>query len=378
MLRASARYRIGRWFAGAVALLGLSIARAQAEDAAPAPWWVASSVEIDRAAMTIVNGNTRLAGTLYYPRGARHLPTVIAFHAASEPSQDAPLYRHLKQMLPPLGVAVFVFDRRATGASTGGDALKTDFDALVGDGLAVFRTLAADARVDSARIGFWGLSQGGWLTLLAAAREPRAAFAVAVSAPIATADVQMNFAAANILRIHGYQQGDIDEAIAARTAVDDYARGKRDRASAQAAVDAARTKPWWRLIYLAGNIDDPTWPAQIASDPLRSLERSKVPTLLIFGQADPWVPVGHSLAILSRTATRHPQVTLAVIDRADHLMMVGVDPKRQIDPAAFAELAPDAPAYFARMAAWIAERGLAGVTAALGQASPKRSRSGSR
>jgi len=38
-------------------------------------------------------------------------------HRASSPSQDLPLYEHLKHILPALGVAVFVHDRRGSGAS---------------------------------------------------------------------------------------------------------------------------------------------------------------------------------------------------------------------------------------------------------------------
>jgi hypothetical protein len=45
-----------------------------------------------------------------------------------------------------------------------------------------------------ARIGYWGISQGGWLALAAGAIDPKAAFVISVSAPMTTADVQMNFA----------------------------------------------------------------------------------------------------------------------------------------------------------------------------------------
>ena len=58
-----------------------------------------------------------------------------------------------------------------------------------------------------------------------------------------TPDVQMKFAVTNILRIKGYSQADIDLAIAARTGVDDFMRGRLDRATAQARLDAAASKP---------------------------------------------------------------------------------------------------------------------------------------
>ncbi|MDO6413002.1 alpha/beta fold hydrolase [Sphingomonas sp. BIUV-7] len=322
------------------------------------PWAIASRTPIERRELAFTNGGSLLRGTLYAPRGGRELPVVIAFHGAQAASRDHPLYDHLKTMLPPLGVAVFVFDRRGTGASGGDDARKSDFDLLAADGVAAFRMLAADNQIDPRRIGFWGLSQGGWLTLLAAEKEPRAAFAVAVSAPMAGAGVQMNFAVANVMRIKGYKQADIDAAIAARETIDRYARGEGDRASAERADAEARKQPWWRDSYLSGNLDDPTWRGQMAADPLRALDGSRVPTLMIFGQADPWVPVAPSLAALDASAARHPNVTLRVIDGADHSMMLGVDPKAQIDPAGFGKLAPDAPAYLGLLASWLTERGV--------------------
>jgi dienelactone hydrolase len=330
-------------------------ALAQAGDV---PWSVPSRTPVERRSLSFTHAGTTLRGTLYVPSGARHFPVVIAFHGAGTPLRDHPLFDHLKTMLPPLGMAVFVFDRRGSGASGGDDARKSDFDLLAADGVAAFRLLAATPGVDPQRIGFWGLSQGGWLTLLAAAQEPRAAFAVSVSAPMAGADVQMNFAVENVMRIKGYPQAQIDAALTARRTVDRYVRGEGDRATAERLYRDAEMQPWWRDSYLSGNLDDPTWKGQMAADPLRALDGSRVPTLMIFGQKDPWIPVAPSLAALDASAARHPNVTLRVIDGADHSMMLGVDPKAQIDPAGFARLAPDAPAYLGLLASWLAGRGI--------------------
>jgi pimeloyl-ACP methyl ester carboxylesterase len=110
------------------------------------------------------------------------------------------------------------------------------------------------------------------------------------------------------------------------------------------------------------NIDDADWIRQISSDPVAALEQSRVPTLLLYGQRDPWVPVGVSLATLRPFSTRHPNVTTVVIDGADHMMMLGVDPAVQMDPKAAPSEAPNAPAYFSAIATWLAQRALTQVT----------------
>jgi pimeloyl-ACP methyl ester carboxylesterase len=83
-----------------------------------------------------VSGPTHLSGTLYYPRGAHKVPAVVALHGASSPTRDLPLYRHLRELLPPLGIAVFVFDRRGSGKSDSSSD-SDDFDLLAADGIAL-------------------------------------------------------------------------------------------------------------------------------------------------------------------------------------------------------------------------------------------------
>lgn len=327
--------------------------------AATVPWAVRPQLIIDKQEMTFTSAGAQLNGTLYYPEGRRKLAAVVVLHAAGEPSQNAPLYTHLKQMLPPLGIAVLVFDRRGTGKSGGGEHGKEDFDVLSSDGVAAFQMLSKDPRIDPKRIGFWGLSQGGWLTLLAAKKEPSAAFAIAVSAPMVTADVQMNFATANILSTKGYPKSVIDQAIAARGAVDAYVRGKTDRATAERALHSVEQQPWFKLIYLEGNMDDPDWRQQISSDPMRSVKGTQVPTLLVYGQEDMWIPVGDTVRMLTATKTQHPNITTKVIAGATHEMMLGTGPKDEMDPALFPKFAPDAPEYFGFMSAWLGEHGIA-------------------
>ena len=302
-----------------------------------------------------------LSGTLYLPVSARPIPAIVVFHAASAPTRDLALYRHLKQIGPALGIAVFVFDRRGSGKS-GGQPAGGNYEALADDGIAALHLLARDQRIDSKRIGFWGLSQGGWISLLAASRCPETAFAIAISAPMTTPDVQMIFAVANILRIRGYSQADIDLAVTARKAVDDFERGKLDRATAQKRLDAAAAKPWFDLIYMERTFRDPDksdWAREIQHDPMAILPRVKAPTLIVYGAADPWVPVRLSAERLGASAAQHPNVATEVISGADHDMSLSTSLEAQVDPTRLSDQEPDAPEYFARLAAWLTAQGVA-------------------
>jgi pimeloyl-ACP methyl ester carboxylesterase len=343
----------------AVALSGM--AQAQPGPVADGAAWSAEPTNsIASEEKQFRNGPVSLSGTLYLPRRREKVPAVVALHSASCPTRDLPLYRHLTQMLPALGIAVLVYDRRGSGRS-GGESAHGDYLALADDGIAAQRLLAQDPRIDAGHIGFWGLSQGGWIVLLAAARSPATAFVVSISAPMTTADVQMNFAVANILRIKGYSQVDIDNAVAARTAVDDAARGRLDRASAQQRLTAATAKPWFDLIYLGSTITEESmanWGREIRHDPLPTLASVKAPTLIIYGTRDVWVPVRASVEALKSSAAQHPNVSVTVVAGADHEMNLSTSAAEQIDPNKLSAEAPDAPEYFALLASWLTAHGL--------------------
>jgi dipeptidyl aminopeptidase/acylaminoacyl peptidase len=321
------------------------------------------AAEITTQERTFQNGAVTLSGTLYAPEAEGRIPAVIVLHAASSPTRDNPLYAHLREMLPPLKIAVFVFDRRGSGKS-GGKLEDSDYTVLADDGIAAQRMLMQDPHIDPRRVGFWGLSQGGWLSLLAASRSSEAAFAISISAPLTTPDVQMNFAVANILRIKGYSQADIDEAVAVRTAVDDFMRGKRDRASTQKILDAAATKPWFELIYMGKTFRDPDesrWAKEMRHDPLATLDAVKQPALVIYGSVDPWVPVQTSIERLRASSARHPKIDMAVIAGADHAMSTSVSAADQIDPVLSAREAPQSAEYFGLLGAWLVKQGIASV-----------------
>ena len=343
----------------AASILG-SIAHTVAASEQALPWSASATTTTVQEEKVFQNAGAELGGTLYLPRGGKALAAVVVTHAASLPLRSQPLYRHLQEMLPSLGMAVFIYDRRGSGKS-GGDLKVSDYTLLADDAVAAVRTLAADPRIDPRRVGIWGLSQGGWLALLAASRSPEVAFAVSISAPMVTPDVQMTFLSANILRVNGYSQADIDQAIATRQAVDDYMRGKADRATAQRLLDAAKVQPWFKLIYMSETVGDRAtsrWRKEIEHNPAQTLEKVTIPALMIYGEADPVVPVAASMDHLQAMAGKRPNIEVAVIAKADHHMEVSVDPKTQLDSARFDEQ-PEAPEYFGVLASWLTKQGIA-------------------
>ncbi|HEY3949163.1 alpha/beta hydrolase family protein [Phenylobacterium sp.] len=343
-----------------------SPAAAAAPVSATPVWAAPASPQVMSEEKSFENAGATLKGTLFLPKGGRALGAVVVTHGAAIPLRGASLYRHLTEMLPPLGIAVFVYDRRGSGAS-GGDLSKSDYAMLADDAIAAGRMLAKDPRIDPKRIGVWGLSQGGWLSLLAASKSPVFRFAVSISAPVVTPDLQMIFSSQNALRVNGYPPSDIAQMTAARRAVDDYMRGKGERATAQRLVDGIKTKPWFGLLYMSPAVGDRAtsrWRREIEHDPMATLEAVKVPMLVIYGATDPVVPVATSVEKLKAVAPKLPNMEVAVIAGADHEMQTKVPAKDLLDPAKAALGTPDSTEYFGLLTSWLTKQGVGGPSRA--------------
>ena len=336
------------------------IAKPLAPAAIHAPWSAQATTIVDTEEKAFQSADTTLKGTLYLPHGGHGFAAVVVTHGASSPLRTSPLYEHLKEMLPTLGIAVFVYDRRGSGSS-GGNLETSDYDLLADDAVAAVRMLKADPRIDPKRVGVWGLSQGGWLSLLAAARSAEVSFVVSISAPVVTPDVQMMFSSENSLLVNGYSPTDIGRMRATRKAVDDYMRGTGDRATAQRLVDAAKVKPWFKYLYMAETVGDrgtSRWRKEIEHDPLATLKAVSVPSLVIYGAADPVVPVAASIERLKPLTGKLRSTEIVVIAGADHGMQTTVDPKDLLNPAHADAEKPDSSAYFAVLARWLTVHGL--------------------
>lgn len=323
----------------------------------PDLWHVAATQSVSEE-IQFTNGAVQFKGTVYLPKTGNNLASVVVLHHAGLPTRDANLYRHLCEGLPAIGIAVLVYDRRGSGQSSG-DLNKADYETLADDAVAGQHALAKLSRIDPNKIGFWGLSQGGWLAVLAAGRSKDAAFAIAVSAPLVTADEQMQFATRNLFTVRGYSQSDVQDMLAARKAWTGYLHGKSSRDEAVEALHKAEAKPWFDIAYLprASQLtNDPEHDPnrrQLDDDPIAAARQAKVPLLFLYADSDPWVPVGESVKRLQSLARELPNIEYAVVSNANHEMMFPGNEKMQVDQETTRDEAPQAPTYFMFVASWL-------------------------
>ena len=232
---------------------------------------------IDREDIHIPVRDTVLDGTVVAPREPGRYPAVIFVHGAGRGSRSALIDQ--AEYLASVGVVALVYDKRTVGYSFA----NRDFDLLAEDALAAVRVLRERADVDPDRVGLWGVSEGGWVVPIAAARSSDVAFAILVSAPNVSPQSQ------------------------AAWAFDDHLRR-------MSAPDGLR-----RAMILALSMGEFGYSRH---DPAPALEGMRQPVLALYGTHDRAIPVLQSARMLEQ-ALPPGGSTIRFFDRADHDLHVG-------------------------------------------------------
>jgi len=256
------------------------------------------------------NGLTLAAS--YSPAGDT---AIVALHGAGEGTRDGPLYSHLHEVLPPVGIGVATFDRRGEGESTG-DSTRGRFALQVEDALAVIEA------IDAKRVGLWGISQGAWIGPLAAAASDEVAFLVLIASTGVTPSEQMMYAVERQLRLAGYGDDVVARALDLRRRFEDWVHTQAPEPDGQLAAElwAGLDEPWWSQVWLPPTLLDAEgrrlWIEEMDFDPRPVFARVRVPTLLFYGEADSWSPVEPSVE--AWRAARGDEVDIVVIAKAEH------------------------------------------------------------
>jgi pimeloyl-ACP methyl ester carboxylesterase len=306
-----------------------------------------------RETLTLEADGAVLAGTLTLPESEAPAPLVVGVHGAEGGTRDFHLFRHLESTLPPAGLATLLFDRRGEGESAG-DSKGVSYELLAADVQAWLRCCAADLRIDSGRIGLWGISQGGWIAPLAAAGLPETAFLVAVSPAGVTPGEQMAFATRALMRQAGYGDESVEQMLTLRRAMDDLSAGRLTMAEAQSLLDAAANERWFQLAFVPpdASLIDASWAEEMEFDIRPALRRLELPVLLFFGEHDRWIPVAESADVWRAELGTNADLTVLSLPGTGHAATFAADPDDWL------EHGPVSPDYEHALLAWLRDRGL--------------------
>jgi pimeloyl-ACP methyl ester carboxylesterase len=284
--------------AGAVTLRGDALRVDWGDGSAGAAVTVARRQPAYRAEeVTLQRADLRIAGSLALPPGPGPHRLALVLPGSGPHDRTA---RSVEQLaLATAGYAVFAFDTRGVGGSTGEPG--ASYEDLTADALAMIETLAGRPDVDASRVLLLGHSQGAWIAPRVAAASPRVAELVLLSGSMAPPGEQTTWWVEHYLRTRGFPEAEVAEAVGYMrrvTAVMD-ARGDGWEAL-EPLVAAARRQPWWDFVVQPSSREDLLAWAGYYHQPAVALSAVRLPILAVFGDRDINVPAEASAAAMRR------------------------------------------------------------------------------
>ena len=267
--------------------------------------------------VSFASEGARLAGTLYRPAGAGPFPAVVMLHGSGPALRGDEPWLHT---LVADGFAVFTYDKRGCGKSTGG-TWRASFDTYAKDALAAVGLLGARPEIDPAHIGLYGPSQGGYVGLLAASQSPAVRFVMIRSTSAVTPLVQEEYRMGKLLEIHGYPSSEI-------VAAQEFVRAKfnaplsGDWATYGALAEKHRGAKWFDEVGGAPAKDHPAhefWRLNGRFDPMPLVTGLTIPILWLTPEFDEAGPARETVELLKRVEA---ELAHFVLPHANHGMLL--------------------------------------------------------
>ncbi len=318
------------------------------------PSGVAHRVPVTRTPATFSSLGNTLYGELYAPAKPQAL-VVLVFGSGQD---SAVAFNYVQHLLPTYGIAVFVYDKRGTGRSTG--RFTVDFSELADDAIAAVAEARKVLAMPDVPVGLMGESQGGWIAPLAAARSPVDFVVVSYGLAISPLDEDREEVLGE-LRAKTYDDSVIAKgreltSITGRVMLSRFTDGLDDLRK----FKAAHGEEKW-LHEVEGDFTGPLlrspdeqftelraalgFDAILDYDAQAALRRVRTPMLWIVAGKDTEAPPLPTLEFLRALQPAPPQLDIAIFPNADHGILEG-----DVQSAGYHDL----------LATWIRTRKLAG------------------
>ncbi len=314
----------------------------------------ARRISLPTVPITFASGAERLYGELVLPVDGKPKAAVVLQYGSGR--ESAVYNNYLQHLLPLKGVAVFVFDKRGTGRSTGG--YSADFPALADDMAAAVDAVRARPELAGVPLGVMGESQGGWVAPLAAQR--RAVDFVVVSYGLAVSPIEEDRSeVAQSVRAFGPAALSSAQALhEATTRV--LLSGFREGLPELERLKALYAGELW-IGKIGGDYTGPLvatpaahidkvraafdFPISLAYEPRPVLAALRTPSLWVLAGRDTEAPHDVTLAVLRQLHDQGSPLDIAVFPQADHAMIER-------------ERGRISPGYYDLLADWIASQRL--------------------
>ena len=265
-----------------------------------------------------------LSGVLQTPPFPGQHPAIVLLPGSGAADRDVPYLLPVREHLVHHGIAALVFDKPGLRGSSGDWRHQTFYD-RVEQSRAAIKFLRSRIDINPRHVGLYGISQGAWITLLAAATYPDIQFIIPVSGPAMMPVDQDLYYIEHVMRADGYLEQQIQRAL--QYVKDVLKAAYHDAPYAEIAaqvVQPVQNEPWYPYYAIP---DADVWEyfrrnAQLHYNPLEWLKQVKCPVLAIFGASDLLLPVDSSVELFQQSLAQagNNDVTIKVFPHAGHLI----------------------------------------------------------
>ncbi len=225
------------------------------------------------------SGTASIEGELFLPTGSGPFPAIVIVPGSGSDPRQVQL--PLVDIVVPMGYALYLYDKRGVGGSTGSYPVETpetvgDFlQARAEDVIGILDFLATHEDIDAARMGVYGSSQGAWVNSLVFQGSDDLAYIIMASGGVASTGLEGYYCS-----LTDDPNTTIEEAIAA---LDDYE-------------------------------------GPMGFDPVPIISTMQLPVLWIYGNDDRSHPVRYDIELLNGALSRD-NFTLQVYEDTDHELL---------------------------------------------------------
>lgn len=278
-----------------------------------------------------INSNDTLYGKLIYPKKIKNKVPVILFVHGSGPEDycSSDNYRYLWEKFTKAGFACFSWDRPGVGSSQG-NWFEVSIDKRANEVINAINMLKRNTKVDTTKIGLWGISQAGWV-IPKVARDISLAFIINVSSPVTTAFDQEIYRLRSELREDGYPTTAIDSAISYTTSIRKVILEGKNYSSFDSIQQQIKKQNWSSYTISGGKEVYQYLKVIFMDDQAPDLSSLSCPILSIWGENDLLVDPHSSSSIYKEEMKNigNNYVKIAIIKNADHTLTHNYTGRRQ-------------------------------------------------
>jgi uncharacterized protein len=255
------------------------------------------------------------------------LPVIVFVHGSGpEDYSSSDNYRYLWEEFTKIGFACFSWDRPGVGQSQG-KWYELSVEDRANEVISAVNKLKTLDIIDNTKIGFWGISQAGWVIPIVA-EKIKPAFVITVSSPVTTAFNQELYRVTSEMKAENFSKKDINTAILYNRNLLKMIKENKPYASFLALQKETESEKWANNVIMGEEMVYNYLSIVFKKDIPPNLTYFNCPILAIWGENDLVVPPKKGFETYKKQLKGNRSSVLKIIPKADHTLTLNLTGKR--------------------------------------------------